>query len=93
MDRLDAVIVFVAVAEHQSFAAAARSSSGRQLWSRAPLPELEKSLRTRLFNRTTRSVALTEAGQRYLERARVLLAPTQDCSRGATLTTPNLAAC
>lgn len=73
MDRLDAVNVFVTVAEQESFAAAARKLERTPTAVTRAVAELEKSLRKRLFNRTTRSVALTEAGQLYLERARVLL--------------------
>jgi DNA-binding transcriptional LysR family regulator len=74
MDRLDAVTVFVAVAEQESFAAAARKLSRTPAAVTRAIAELEASLSTRLLNRTTRSVALTEAGQLYLERARKLLA-------------------
>ena len=74
MDRLDAVTVFVAVAEQESFAAAARKLSRTPAAVTRAVAELEQSLSTRLLNRTTRSVALTEAGQLYLERARKLLA-------------------
>jgi DNA-binding transcriptional LysR family regulator len=74
MDRLDAVTVFVAVAEQESFAAAARKLSRTPAAVTRAVAELEESLSTRLLNRTTRSVALTEAGQLYLERARKLLA-------------------
>jgi DNA-binding transcriptional LysR family regulator len=74
MDRLDAVTVFVAVAEQESFAAAARKLSRTPAAVTRAVAELEESLSKRLLNRTTRSVALTEAGQLYLERARKLLA-------------------
>ena len=74
MDRLDAVTVFVAVAEQESFAAAARKLARTPAAVTRAVAELEESLSTRLLNRTTRSVALTEAGQLYLERGRKLLA-------------------
>ncbi len=74
MDRLDAVHVFVTVAEQESFAAAARKLERTPAAVTRAVADLEKSLRKRLFNRTTRSVALTEVGKTYLERARVLLA-------------------
>ena len=38
------------------------------------LAALEAELGVRLFNRTTRRVALTEDGRRYLERCRAVLA-------------------
>lgn len=83
MDRLDAVTVFVAVAEQQSFAAAARKLERTPAVVTRAVADLEKSLRSRLFNRTTRSVSLTEAGQLYLERARTLLAANAEFE-GAT---------
>ena len=73
-DRLDALTIFVAVAEQQSFAEAARQLSRSPASVTRAVAALEERLQTRLFNRTTRSVALTDAGARYLEGCRRLLA-------------------
>ena len=73
-DRLDALIIFVAVAERQSFAEAARQLSRSPASVTRAVATLEERLQTRLFNRTTRSVALTDAGARYLDGCRRLLA-------------------
>ena len=73
-DRLDALTIFVAVAEQQSFAEAARQVGRSPASVTRAVAALEERLQTRLFNRTTRSVALTDAGARYLESCRRLLA-------------------
>jgi DNA-binding transcriptional LysR family regulator len=73
-DRLDALTVFVAVADQQSFAEAARQLSRSSVSVTRAVAALEERLQIRLFNRTTRSVALTDAGARYLESCRRLLA-------------------
>jgi DNA-binding transcriptional LysR family regulator len=73
-DRLDALTIFVAVAEQQSFAEAARQLGRSPASVTRALAALEERLQTRLLNRTTRSVALTDAGLRYLESCRRLLA-------------------
>ena len=73
-DRLDALTIFVAVAEQQSFAEAARQLSRSPASVTRAVAALEERLQTRLFNRTTRSVALTDTGARYLESCRRLLA-------------------
>jgi DNA-binding transcriptional LysR family regulator len=73
-DRLDALTIFVAVAEQRSFAGAARQLSRSPASVTRGVSALEERLQTRLFNRTTRSVALTDAGARYLENCRRLLA-------------------
>ena len=73
-DRLDALTIFVVVAEQQSFAEAARQLSRSPASVTRTVAALEERLQTRLFNRTTRSVALTDAGARYLECCRRLLA-------------------
>ncbi|MBV9378621.1 MAG: LysR family transcriptional regulator [Alphaproteobacteria bacterium] len=73
-DRLDALTIFAAVAEQQSFAEAARHLSRSPASVTRAVAALEERLQTRLFNRTTRSVALTDAGARYLEGCRRFLA-------------------
>ena len=72
-DRFDALTIFVAVAEQQSFAEAARQLSRSPASVTRTVAALEERLQTRLFNRTTRSVALTDAGARCLESCRRLL--------------------
>ncbi|MGZ3427251.1 MAG: LysR family transcriptional regulator, partial [Polyangia bacterium] len=74
MDRLDEWRVFVTVAGRRSFIAAARAlGRSPQAVTRA-VAGLEERLGTRLLNRTTRSVSLTDDGERYLDRGRHLLA-------------------
>lgn len=74
MDRLDAMVVFVAVAERRSFAAAARHLRRTPSAVTRSVAALEERLGARLLHRTTRSVSLTDPGARYLERARRILA-------------------
>lgn len=83
MDRLHEMEVFVAVADAGSFArAGARLRISPPAVTRA-VASLEERLGARLLNRTTRSLALTEAGGRFLERARRLLAEIEEAERGA----------
>ncbi len=74
MDRLDALEIFVAVAEQGSFVGAARRLGRSPAAVTRAVAALEERLGLRLFNRTTRAVALTEAGARYLEPCRRALA-------------------
>lgn len=73
MDRLHLMTVFVAVAETESFAAASRHLGLSPPAVTRAIAALEKRLGVRLFNRTTRFVRATEAGQRYLEDARRII--------------------
>ncbi|MFM0197168.1 LysR family transcriptional regulator [Paraburkholderia strydomiana] len=74
MDTLQNMRVFVRVVEAGSFTAAAQSfNSTTGAMSRA-VSELEAHLRTRLLNRSTRRLALTTAGERYLKRCQQILA-------------------
>lgn len=73
MDRLDEMGMFVAVADARSFAQAARRRGVSPAQASKLVARLEDRLATRLLNRTTRDVSLTDAGQAYLERARDLL--------------------
>lgn len=74
MDRIDAWATFAAVAEARSFAAAARRLGRSPAAVTRAVAALEERIGARLLNRTTRSVALTEAGARSLEAARRVLA-------------------
>src|SRR5215218_4412792 len=73
MDRFDEINAFAAVADARSFTQGARKLgvSGAQVSKL--VARLENRLGTRLLNRTTRDVSLTDTGQAYLERARELL--------------------
>lgn len=70
MDRVESLRLFLRVAETGSFSRAARAEKlGQPAVSKA-VAALEGAWGTRLFTRTTRRVALTEAGRRALARAR-----------------------
>ena len=83
MDRLDAMAVFVAVADLGGFAPAARRLALSPSAVTRLVASLEEHLGTRLFQRTTRSVALTDAGARYLARARQILADVAEAEGAA----------
>ena len=70
MERIDAMQAFVAVADLQGFAPAARKLALSPSAVTRLIAGLEDRLGARLLQRTTRKVALTDAGARYLERAR-----------------------
>ena len=73
MDTLDGMKTVVAVVETNSFTAASlRLGISKALVSKY-VGEVESRLGTRLFNRTTRQLALTEAGRSYYEQSLVLL--------------------
>ncbi|WOF74840.1 LysR family transcriptional regulator [Parvibaculaceae bacterium PLY_AMNH_Bact1] len=78
MDQLRAMQAFVAVADEGGFAAAARSLRLSAPSVTRLVSELEETLGARLFHRTTRSVSLTDAGARYLEDCRRILADLED---------------
>jgi DNA-binding transcriptional LysR family regulator len=73
MDKLRIMKTFVAVAEAGSYTAAARHLDTTTGYISRAITELESHLHTRLLNRTTRRIALTEAGERYLGRCHVIL--------------------
>jgi DNA-binding transcriptional LysR family regulator len=83
MDRFVAMKAFVTVAELRGFAAAARRLRISPPVITRLVAALEEQLSIRLLQRTTRSVALTDAGARYLERARRILADLDEAERTA----------
>ena len=83
MDRIDAMHAFVAVADLQGFAPAARKLRLSPSGVTRLIAALEDRLGARLLQRTTRSVTLTDAGRRYLERARRILADVEEAESAA----------
>src|ERR1700758_1600175 len=83
MDRIDAMQAFVAVADLRGFAPAARKLKLSPSAITRLVAALEERLGARLLQRTTRQVALTDAGTRYLERARRILADVEEAERAA----------
>ncbi|NOT86288.1 MAG: LysR family transcriptional regulator, partial [Methylococcaceae bacterium] len=73
MDKLTSMLVFVKVAKAGSFAGGASDLSISRAMATKHIMQLEQSLGTRLFNRTTRSLSLTEVGASYLERCQQVL--------------------
>eukprot|EP01036_Dinobryon_divergens_P036715 gene36715-47862_t len=74
MDRFEAMNAFLAVADHQGFASAARHLGLSTSAITRYVAALEGRLGVRLLNRTTRAINLTDAGQQFLERSRRILA-------------------
>lgn len=70
MDQLNSMRVFARVAELGSFSKAAESLGISRAMASGQVAALEKRAGVRLLNRTTRKVALTGEGSRYLERCR-----------------------
>ncbi len=87
MDRLHAMRVFARVIDLGGFAAAARDLNVSPAAVTRLVAELEEHLGSRLINRTTRRLSLTDAGSNYLERARQILADVEEAEAQANLAT------
>jgi len=83
MDRLHTMSVFVAVAEESGFAPAARRLNMSPPAVTRAVSALEQRLGAKLLHRTTRSVQLTEAGQRYLVDCQRVLSEIEEIDRSA----------
>ncbi|MES2363033.1 MAG: LysR family transcriptional regulator [Pseudomonadota bacterium] len=84
MDRLLSMRVFQKVIDEDGFAAAARVLDMSPAAVTRLVTDLEQHLGTRLIQRTTRKLALTEAGQAYLLRVRSILSEVDDAEAAAT---------
>lgn len=73
MDRLANILAFVTVAETNSFAETARRLNIANSVVSKRIKDLEGYLGTRLLQRTTRHVALTDAGYQYFDHARRII--------------------
>lgn len=90
MDRLLSMKVFQRVADEGGFAAAARALDLSPTAVTRLVGDLERHLGTRLLQRTTRRIALTEAGDHYLQRLRVILNDLEEAENAATAHTREL---
>ncbi|QDL54640.1 LysR family transcriptional regulator [Rhodoferax aquaticus] len=81
MDQLRSLRVFVQVIADGSFASAARALDMAPAVVTRAVADLEEHLGARLLNRTTRSLALTEVGEAYFERARQVLADLNEADQ------------
>lgn len=78
MDQLKAMKVFARVVDEGGFAKAARALDMAPPVVTRVVAELENHLGARLLNRTTRSIALTETGEQYLEKVRAILIDVEE---------------
>jgi DNA-binding transcriptional LysR family regulator len=78
MDQLKAMRSFMRVIDEGSFVGAARALDAAPAVITRAVAELERHLGARLLTRTTRRLALTDIGRRYLERTRAILAAVDE---------------
>ena len=83
MDRFQEMQIFLAVAEEQGFAAAARRMKISPPSVTRAIATMEARIGTQLLSRTTRSLHLSEAGQRYLDDCRRILAELTEAEEAA----------
>ena len=84
MDRFHELSAFIAVAEAGGFSAAARRTGVSQPAVSKAVAALERRLGVALFHRSTRSVTLTDHGQRYLDRTRLMVEELDDADNDMT---------
>lgn len=87
MDRFHELIAFIAVVEAGGFSAAARRTGESQSAVSKSVGSLEKRLGVVLFNRSTRSVTLTDLGQHYYDRTRPLIEEMDEADSELTSST------
>jgi DNA-binding transcriptional LysR family regulator len=83
VDRFQAIRVFAEVVESGSFSSAADKLGLSATATSRHVAELEAHLHTRLLNRTTRRVSLTESGRAFYERSVQLLADLDEAEQEA----------
>lgn len=84
MDRLESMSVLLTAAEAGSLSAAGRKLGMPLATVSRKISELESHLKTRLLNRSTRRLTLTDAGQSYLAACRRILEEIDEAERGAS---------
>lgn len=83
MDRLEAMQVFVEAIEGGSLSAAGRKLGMPLATVSRKLSDLEAHLKSRLLNRSTRQLTLTDAGREYLGACKRILEDVGEAERGA----------
>jgi DNA-binding transcriptional LysR family regulator len=78
MKEIDGLSLFLEVARRGSFAEAARWMNQPTTTISRKIQQLESELNTKLFHRTTRSLSLTEMGERLLPKAKLIIETTQE---------------
>jgi len=73
MDKFNDIAIFIQAAQHLSFSVAARQLGMSPSAVSKAVQRLEEHLEVRLFNRTTRSLSLTEDGAAFHDRCRQIL--------------------
>jgi len=84
MDKLTGMAVFTSVAKAGSFVGGAKEMSISRAMATKHIAYLESYLGARLFNRTTRSLSLTDVGAAYLQRCRTILAEIDEMEGAVT---------
>lgn len=85
MDRIDAISLFLEIADRGSLTAAAESTERSLPTVVRTLAALEQQLGIKLFNRTTRTLSLTEEGRIYRRHALIIQAAVADSERAVGL--------
>lgn len=84
MDRLESMSVLVAAVEAGSLSAAARRLGTPLATVSRKVSELEAHLKTRLLNRSSRKLTLTDAGRSYVAACKRILEDVSDAERSAS---------
>jgi DNA-binding transcriptional LysR family regulator len=84
MDRFEAMSILVAAVEAGSLSAAARRLGTPLTTVSRKVSELEAHLKTRLLNRSSRQLTLTDAGRSYVAACRRILEDVGDAERAAS---------
>lgn len=83
MDRLDAMKVFIAALDEGSLAGASRKTGRSAAAVSRAIVFLENHVGVPLLHRTTRSIKLSEAGERYASACRKILTDLEEADRQA----------
>jgi len=81
IDLLDGMAVFVEVINSGSFTSAAQALGHSTSYVSKEITRLEKRLGSRLLNRTTRTISLTDAGRAYYERSSQIIIDAENAQR------------